>query len=168
MNKQQYAEYLQSRHWKSFKASVYRKVHNCAACGSREKLNIHHLTYENIHKETIADVVVLCATCHTALHNSEKLGFSRERWINLHCKKIAKFQRELKSRKKAHKAKTKADFLERARRRALSYYTKQNQREAIRQISKYAPKPVKPKHKRQQKPSSTTLWKEAHRDNFGG
>ena len=68
MNKQQYKEYLNSEHWKKFRKETYSKRKRCQKCSSKKKLNIHHITYVNIWKETQDDVLVLCNECHFRGH----------------------------------------------------------------------------------------------------
>lgn len=68
MNKK-YSEYLKSAKWKAFRKQAlihYGSV--CSKCPSTTKLQVHHLTYINIFKETLADVVILCKSCHGVAH----------------------------------------------------------------------------------------------------
>jgi phage terminase large subunit GpA-like protein len=37
----------------------------CEHCGAKDKLSIHHVTYERIFNETLEDVRILCRKCHT-------------------------------------------------------------------------------------------------------
>jgi hypothetical protein len=38
--------------------------HKCENCGSREKLQCHHRTYERLFHERISDLQILCEDCH--------------------------------------------------------------------------------------------------------
>lgn len=72
MNKQQYKEYLSSEHWKKFRKETYSKRKMCQKCTSKKNLNIHHITYVNLWKETQEDVLVLCNECHFRGHKKPK------------------------------------------------------------------------------------------------
>jgi hypothetical protein len=72
MNKLQYKEYLNSEHWVNFRKEVYSKRKRCQKCCSKVKLNIHHITYDNLGKETHDDVLVLCNVCHFKGHKKPK------------------------------------------------------------------------------------------------
>lgn len=70
-----YAKYLNSVHWKNTrKKKLIQTEFRCEKCGSREKLQVHHLTYENIGAEYLEDLQVLCASCHTKVHNKEGIN----------------------------------------------------------------------------------------------
>ena len=68
-----YNVYLQGEHWKLMRR-LRREVDNekCAVCGSRDKLNVHHKTYERIGAEKLGDLITLCYECHGKYH--DKLG----------------------------------------------------------------------------------------------
>ena len=72
MNKIQYKEYLNSEHWITFRRSIYSKRNRCQRCGITKTLNIHHITYKNLGKETNDDVLVLCNFCHFKGHQKKK------------------------------------------------------------------------------------------------
>lgn len=67
-----YEQYLKTEHWRLKKkeySSVYKK--ECAICGDKKKLHLHHKTYENVGKENLEDLVLLCEKCHYEIHNDE-------------------------------------------------------------------------------------------------
>lgn len=68
-----YNAYLQGEHWKLMRR-LRREVDNeqCAVCGCKDKLNVHHKTYERIGAEKLGDLITLCYECHGKYHN--KLG----------------------------------------------------------------------------------------------
>lgn len=68
-----YKAYLQGEHWKLMRR-LRREVDNeqCAVCGSSDKLNVHHKTYERIGAERLGDLITLCHQCHGKYH--DKLG----------------------------------------------------------------------------------------------
>ena len=65
-----YTEYLQTKHWKDIrKKALIRANHKCRMCGSKEKLQVHHNTYNNLGNERNEDLTVLCKECHEFLHD---------------------------------------------------------------------------------------------------
>lgn len=75
-----YKEYLQTRHWKSFRYN-YLQEHKkiCVFClKETDYVELHHLHYENLGREKDEDVVLLCYKCHRLLHKE------------LDCKEIKK------------------------------------------------------------------------------
>jgi hypothetical protein len=154
MTKEEYRQYLESPHWKNFRKKVYSLIKHCGACGSKGQLNIHHISYSKLWKETLDDVVVLCGECHAHLHNSEKMGFPRERWIKLHCRKIQEFRKKVRQDKRRNQFDN--PLLESARRQAISHYAKQGNSRAVSTVMKSVPKEKK------QIKSITKSWKKAH------
>lgn len=67
-----YGVYLKSEHWKKIKDLAWDKKRRreCLACGAKKKLQLHHLSYENIHLVTLEDLIHLCEDCHEGV--SEK------------------------------------------------------------------------------------------------
>jgi hypothetical protein len=67
-----YRDYLRSLHWYKFRVS-YRRLktvdQRCATCNTPDRLELHHLTYANIGRETPEDVMWLCSYCHDSHHN---------------------------------------------------------------------------------------------------
>lgn len=77
MSDNEYQKYLEGAHWKEFRSRVLTSRNRCETCNlsniwSRffygQNLNVHHLTYATIGRETDADVAVLCVTCHAKEH----------------------------------------------------------------------------------------------------
>ena len=70
MNKEEYAEYLKSDHWKKVReAAIDRAVNRCQLCGeSCDKFDVHHNTYDNLSNEEDRDVIALCRDCHSLYH----------------------------------------------------------------------------------------------------
>lgn len=76
MTRGRYAQYLQTPHWKEFKAQYKadpERLHECFVCGKME-YELHHMTYERLGKEKLEDIVPLCKTHHRATHAIEKAG----------------------------------------------------------------------------------------------
>lgn len=68
-DKTKYNAYINSPEWREKRRKVldFRGC-KCQRCLSEENLQIHHWTYRNLYKEKIADLFVLCYSCHVALH----------------------------------------------------------------------------------------------------
>lgn len=78
----QFAEYINSMNYHNFLNTLYwnivshrkrYKIRKCAICGSRQNLQVHHLTYENHgyeHRKRVFDndLQVLCQDCHSVIH----------------------------------------------------------------------------------------------------
>jgi hypothetical protein len=84
MTKVAYAKYLESPHWKAFRARVLcnrpQRCEQCAVVG--EPLELHHLTYERLGAELETDVQLLCRICHGS-HHFDKIEAPKENAFNL-------------------------------------------------------------------------------------
>lgn len=68
MNKQQYQQYLNSPHWQKMRLLKLKQVgFKCQHTGSREKLDVHHLTYARLGREGLNDLMVLQRACHDVI-----------------------------------------------------------------------------------------------------
>lgn len=78
-----YSEYLKSKHWKQFRKIASEKLEKKCPCGSVDRLDLHHMTYENLGREKLEDVVWLCRSCHDCLHRDDPAGglFAPERSV---------------------------------------------------------------------------------------
>jgi ribosomal protein S27AE len=72
-----YAQYLRSEHWMTLKEEKFASARRmCERCGEGAKhrgdrwigLHVHHLTYERVGHEDMADLQVLCIHCHAVTH----------------------------------------------------------------------------------------------------
>ena len=66
-----YNGYLHSLHWLEFKRRAIRErgKNGCELCCKKDcPLEVHHLTYDTLGKETLNDVRVLCRSCHHRNH----------------------------------------------------------------------------------------------------
>lgn len=60
-----YQAYLQSPEWaEQRKRKLQQTDHHCQGCGSDERLEVHHLTYDRVGHERSEDLMVLCHFCH--------------------------------------------------------------------------------------------------------
>ena len=75
-NYDQKQEYLKSLDWRVLQIKVLdRDRYQCKACNSTNNLEIHHITYKRLGSEHLSDLVCLCNSCHSKLH--QKLGYSQ-------------------------------------------------------------------------------------------
>jgi hypothetical protein len=64
-----YAIYMHSPEWRATRKLKLQQVgFRCQGCGSDERLQAHHLTYERFGHERMEDLQVLCHICHAAEH----------------------------------------------------------------------------------------------------
>jgi hypothetical protein len=64
-----YKAYMNSLEWKRKSQKIMRRDSwTCRYCGSRESLQVHHLTYERLYKEKPCDLITLCEECHLMQH----------------------------------------------------------------------------------------------------
>jgi len=91
----EYKEYLKTEHWKEVRKSKRIKKHHCAICGSKECLQVHHLNYDCLWKETTGDLRLLCDNCHKLVHTLEPIIRKPDRDSGLKYKDLSnqkKFQ----------------------------------------------------------------------------
>ena len=73
IKKMSYKEYIRSFLWKERRRKYYKEHEKkCIACGSIERVALHHLTYRRLKKEKDEDLAPLCWYCHSLYH--EKYG----------------------------------------------------------------------------------------------
>ena len=70
-----YNSYLLSEAWND-KRSMRMKLSGwkCEACGSKQLLQVHHLTYDRIFQEPMEDLMVLCRIHHEAAEEMKRKG----------------------------------------------------------------------------------------------
>ena len=66
-----YSEYLKSSHWKKTRERCLEQYkYKCSKCGSKDRLEVHHLNYAYKGMEQIGiDIIPLCNKCHKIAHN---------------------------------------------------------------------------------------------------
>jgi hypothetical protein len=74
MDKGTYAAYLHSSHWKKTRGlALQRAGYKCQACSTKnEILDVHHNNYERLGYEEPSDLLVLCRSCHSKVHEKLK------------------------------------------------------------------------------------------------
>ena len=64
-----YSEYLKTDHWQyTRKRALIIAGYVCHLCNSKDRLQVHHKTYERRGCELQEDLVVLCERCHRKFH----------------------------------------------------------------------------------------------------
>lgn len=56
--------YLQTEHWKHFRAEALKFFRTCQLCDGYRNLDVYHKNYKNRGRETFNDVTVICHDCH--------------------------------------------------------------------------------------------------------
>ena len=64
-----YRKYLLSDEWAQIRIDLFNhRGKQCELCLSKNKLEVHHLTYKNIFNEEPEDLMILCKSCHKKQH----------------------------------------------------------------------------------------------------
>ncbi|MCP4986889.1 MAG: HNH endonuclease [Colwellia sp.] len=75
-HREKYLNYLQSQEWQDKRQEVFNlRGRECERCGkdlNRKRADVHHKTYENLFKERMEDLEVLCRPCHEDEHNGKR------------------------------------------------------------------------------------------------
>ena len=67
-----YAGYLESPVWEAKRMAVFRRSGGkCESCGWATSAEVHHLTYANVGREPLFDLVAVCEACHRRIHGRE-------------------------------------------------------------------------------------------------
>lgn len=70
----QYAEYLQSDHWKKLRKRKLKESPSCLVCKTEKTLEVHHIRYKNLTDVKLTDLRTLCEKCHRTLHKAKENG----------------------------------------------------------------------------------------------
>jgi hypothetical protein len=85
-----YKQVLSSKRWKDLKKDYIdcygNKCGDCGISGFSRRLELHHIDYRNLGKETIDDVALLCPECHRK-EDAERAQYNE---IERQCKLDAK------------------------------------------------------------------------------
>lgn len=66
-----YTAYMLSPAWQQKRERIiFRDGGQCKACGGRDDLEVHHLTYAHFGKERDSELLTLCKKCHKAAHKT--------------------------------------------------------------------------------------------------
>lgn len=67
---QNYRLYIKSDFWTRRRADYFKKFgKQCAICGARRRISLHHIVYGKLGSEKDEHLVALCWPHHEALHN---------------------------------------------------------------------------------------------------
>ncbi len=70
LRKMPFEEYRRTPEWRSRRNRVLLRAGNrCELCGTRERLDVHHRTYERYGEEQLGDLIALCRSCHQRFHD---------------------------------------------------------------------------------------------------
>ncbi len=75
MRNDRYTTYLKSSKWQQRRlAKLEQANYQCGRkdCHERDRLSVHHLTYERLGNERSDDLIVLCQSCHWAADEFRK------------------------------------------------------------------------------------------------
>lgn len=62
--------YLKSDYWKMRRLQIIdARGYKCELCGSSNKLEVHHATYEHLGEERDDELFCLCRNCHEIIHS---------------------------------------------------------------------------------------------------
>jgi hypothetical protein len=64
-----YRNHLQSEYWKRIRLEVLERDRRlCQYCNMAEATEVHHLTYKNLGKEFLHELISYCRACHKKVH----------------------------------------------------------------------------------------------------
>ena len=67
--RERYENYIHSSKWRRRRArALMLGNYQCAKCGARNKLQVHHLSYQHLGNELDCELMVLCHSCHQRVH----------------------------------------------------------------------------------------------------
>lgn len=79
-----YEEYIQTSEWQAQRKQALDNAQECCQiCNATESLDVHHRTDERRGNEMLANLTVLCRTCHGLFHSHMALERSPEMKIAL-------------------------------------------------------------------------------------
>ena len=63
-------EYLRSDKWKEKRIPILeRDNYSCRVCGTKDRIEVHHISYKYLGDEPIEDLICLCRTHHQEVHD---------------------------------------------------------------------------------------------------
>lgn len=64
-----YETYIKSKEWFAWRAFIFEwRGRKCQLCMGTKNLELHHMSYKNLGKENIRDVLIVCSVCHRYIH----------------------------------------------------------------------------------------------------
>lgn len=106
-----YATYLHSAAWMDTRRRYFGsdQPQDCI-CGATHELQLHHLTYERVGEEELADLTPLCPHCHVMIHELERrgeVGLDFKGFVN---EERARLHREAAARQRAKRLEGEAEM----------------------------------------------------------
>jgi 5-methylcytosine-specific restriction endonuclease McrA len=66
----EYLAYLRSPQWQAKRERILTaRGHRCEVCRHAERLSLHHISYARLYDERDSDLLVVCESCHAAMHS---------------------------------------------------------------------------------------------------
>ena len=88
-NKEEYNRYLKTPYWQRRRKEILRRdEYMCVGCSSKKNLQVHHMTYSNLGRESDRDLVTLCKECHENQHCLDLNKDKKEELIKEATKKL--------------------------------------------------------------------------------
>jgi 5-methylcytosine-specific restriction endonuclease McrA len=67
-----YTKHINSERWERRRLRAIDEVGGaCQMCGSTDRIQVHHLNYDNLGNEKPEDLLVVCRQCHRKVHQGE-------------------------------------------------------------------------------------------------
>ena len=64
-----YRKYINSATWDRRRKRAIEDANNrCQLCGTADRVQVHHLSYDNLGNERQEDLLVVCRECHRLVH----------------------------------------------------------------------------------------------------
>ncbi len=80
-NREEKAHYMKSQKWREKRQIILKRDnHKCVKCHTKDRLEVHHKTYERLGNEYNRDLVVLCRSCHQKIHDRLGYNYSTYYW----------------------------------------------------------------------------------------
>ena len=74
LNELAYRQYLKSARWRQKReARKSQDGYRCVRCGSDERLEVHHISYQRLGWEPLSDLRTLCHECHGEISELERV-----------------------------------------------------------------------------------------------
>lgn len=78
-------QYLNSPEWSAKRRATLARAHySCEMCHTSTNLHVHHISYKNLYREHPSDLVALCPSCHTKVHDKHGYPSSLKDYHNFH------------------------------------------------------------------------------------
>lgn len=76
MKYKEYQKYIRSKDWKDTRKEMLTIQPNCYKCGE-QATDVHHISYKNLGKEKLDDLMSLCKRCHNRITRFKESPYKR-------------------------------------------------------------------------------------------